>query len=559
MKNLIRLPISQIRHNKSEVLMIRLNKTIIYENMGCLEYTVDSYNNSFGSYGMPKVYSDTDNYEQINYRMVELILHDGTITTDMNTPCYQIEKVKLWFKPSTYRISFDGSESHKYVVKTIENCDTSYLQNMRLMFYYCKDLTTVNTKDWDTSNVISMYQMFAYCESLTSLNLSNWNVENLTSTSFMFYDCYYLTTIGDISNWNTKNLDATQWMFHDCGSLTSLNLSNWNTEKLTNTTNMFEGCANLTSLNLSNWKLSSDVVVSYMFDGCTKLQTVRLDYCDNITISKIIEELPERTGTSNIIHCKQSQAQDLEPPSGWSFSFIEESEEPDISPVEPEEPEETEEPTYYIEYTVDNDSTNPLNGGTYEYNYGLPRIYTDSSTYSFDGYLKIEITKTDGTITTDTSITCNNVSKVKLWYPKDTHTIKFYANSTYAPEIKTLKFYDTPALKTGIQMFYNCNKLTSLDMSGWDVGNLTGKNDLLLMLGCPSLTDFEAPKNIHANFDVSGCPNLTTNSLLSIINNLATVDSTVGYTLTLGAENGAKLNSSDINTAESKGWVVYYS
>lgn len=104
-------------------------------------------------------------------------------------------------------------------------------------------------------------------------------------------------------------------------------------------------------------------------------------------------------------------------------------------------------------------------------------------------------------------------------------------------------------------MFYNCTSLTTLDMSGIDLINATASSSLgSAFAGCKALTDFVAPKNISQSISFSECTNLTHTSLMSIINNLATVSSK--KTLTLGSTNKAKLTSDEIAIATAKNWTV---
>jgi surface protein len=100
--------------------------------------------------------------------------------------------------------------------------------------------------------------------------------------------------------------------------------------------------------------------------------------------------------------------------------------------------------------------------------------------------------------------------------------------------------------------FSGCKKLASLDLSNWDVSKVTSVSSAFY--NCTELTDFKAPKNINATFDFSKCPNLTHDSLMSIINNLTTRTST--KKLTLGATNLAKLTNEEKAIATNKGWTL---
>ena len=68
------------------------------------------------------------------------------------------------------------------------------------------------------------------------------------------------------------------------------------------------------------------------------------------------------------------------------------------------------------------------------------------------------------------------------------------------------------------------------------------------------LTNVTFGKNLSVSISFSFCKKLTHDSLMSIINNLATV--TTPQTLTIGATNIAKLSSDEIAIAVNKGWTV---
>jgi surface protein len=116
--------------------------------------------------------------------------------------------------------------------------------------------------------------------------------------------------------------------------------------------------------------------------------------------------------------------------------------------------------------------------------------------------------------------------------------------------------FDTSNVTSMSTMFQNCKSLTTLDLSNWDVSKCTGSSSLgnYIFAKCGGLTNFKSFKNISANISFSSCTELTHDSLMSIINNLATVTST--KTLTLGATNLAKLTADEVAIATNKGWTV---
>ena len=101
-----------------------------------------------------------------------------------------------------------------------------------------------------------------------------------------------------------------------------------------------------------------------------------------------------------------------------------------------------------------------------------------------------------------------------------------------------------------LSMFYNCNNLTSLDVSNFNTSNVTTMSGFIV--NASVLQNFISCA-IPVSFGANGTA-LTHDSLMSIINNLATV--TTIQTLTLGKTNLAKLSSEEKAIATNKGWTL---
>ena len=114
-----------------------------------------------------------------------------------------------------------------------------------------------------------------------------------------------------------------------------------------------------------------------------------------------------------------------------------------------------------------------------------------------------------------------------------------------------LSGFDTSNVTTMMAMFSLCKNLTSLNMNNCDVSNVT--NTINILNGCSSLVNFQAPMNISVDFDVQSCIALSHDSLMSIINNLATV---TGKKLILRSTNLAKLTDEEKAIATNKGWIL---
>ena len=136
--------------------------------------------------------------------------------------------------------------------------------------------------------------------------------------------------------------------------------------------------------------------------------------------------------------------------------------------------------------------------------------------------------------------------------------------------------WDTSNVTTTSYMFFNCSLLTQLDVSNWDTSNVITMDGMFR--NCSSLTQLDVSNfntskvtnmtnfianttalqnfiscTIPVSFGASGTA-LTHDSLMSIINNLATVTTT--QTLTLGSTNLAKLTDIEKAIATNKGWTL---
>ena len=225
-------------------------------------------------------------------------------------------------------IRFNGQgASYTDTCTEVVKINTSNMTSMQNMFNYCSNLTSLDLSSFDTSNVTSMERMFNNCSQLTELNLSNFDTSNVTTMDTMFYNCTSLTEV-DVSNFDTSNVAYLKNMFENCGSLTSLNLSSFETRKIIYISSMFKGCSSLQELDIRNFTVAKggDYAIR-MFEGCESLHTLRLDNCNNTTISNIITSTLFPTnaidGVTRKIYCKEENAAGLIPPTNWVFEFVE--------------------------------------------------------------------------------------------------------------------------------------------------------------------------------------------------------------------------------------------
>lgn len=100
-------------------------------------------------------------------------------------------------------------------------------------------------------------------------------------------------------------------------------------------------------------------------------------------------------------------------------------------------------------------------------------------------------------------------------------------------------------------MFNSCYSLTSVPLIDTNRTEFMGG----MFNHCRSLTNIGGFTGLKVNLGLTGCPLLTTDSVMNIINNAADMTSEP-KTLTLHKDVFAKLSQEQIATATAKGWNI---
>ena len=125
--------------------------------------------------------------------------------------------------------------------------------------------------------------------------------------------------------------------------------------------------------------------------------------------------------------------------------------------------------------------------------------------------------------------------------------------------LTTIPQLDTSRMQHIYGMFMECSGLKSLPLL--DFSNVGDTYELFDIPSSsnetpyPNLTDLGGFKNLKVSLNLSGMPNLTVQSLMNVINNLANRLS-IFPTLTLGTTNLNKLTDEQKAVATNKGWVL---
>lgn len=144
--------------------------------------------------------------------------------------------------------------------------------NLSNMFRDCIKLSALTLKDFDASNADDLSYMFCSCISLTAPDFSTFRTANVKKMNHMFYGCSNLSSL-DLSGFRTANATDMFGMF--CGTgITSLDLSSFDTRKVTDMTRMFMSCDKLEVLDISSFRTPALVSASDMFSGCKAIKAL---------------------------------------------------------------------------------------------------------------------------------------------------------------------------------------------------------------------------------------------------------------------------------------------
>jgi surface protein len=138
--------------------------------------------------------------------------------------------------------------------------DLSTMNTLRLMFFSCDNLTTINNvNSWNVSTITDMSWMFFRTPFNQSLN--SWNVSNVTNMEQMFLGATNFN--GNISSWNVGSVTSMRNMFSGASSFNQ-NISSWDVSNVTNMGGMFAS-ATAFNQNIGSWDVSSVTYMSSMF------------------------------------------------------------------------------------------------------------------------------------------------------------------------------------------------------------------------------------------------------------------------------------------------------
>ena len=379
----------------------------------------------------------------------------------------------------------------------LSGLDTGNVTDMSTMFYACDSLTDVDLSGLDTGNVTSMAGMFKWCRSLGEVNLKGLDTGNVTDMSEMFQNCHSLINMdlscldmssvtnmrnmfacrndGDedhkltsvnLSGLKTENETDMSDMFYYCSNLTSVKLDGFDTRNVTDMGGMFYGCSKLTSINVSGFDTGNVTDMSNMFFGCSSLESVDVSGFDTKNVTNM---------TGMFSGCSSLESVDVSDFDtrnvtgiGGMFSDCSSLESVDVSGF---------------------DTKNVTN---------MTGMFSGCSNLT-----SVDVSGFDTRNVTDMGTmfyNCSNLTSVDV-SGFDTGNVEasmygMFFNCRSLTNVDVSHFNTEKVWIMG-EMFKGCRSLTSLDLSSFDAGNLSSSFEHKDMLsGCDSLTQLYTPRNL---------------------------------------------------------------
>lgn len=427
-------------------------------------------------------------------------------------------------------------------VGNISNWKTDLLANVGSLFSGCVNIPSMDLTNWNMENVTDMNSLFYDCNKITTIKLGKWNTSKVTNMSFIFSNCNSLITLEGIEHWDTSAVNTMASMFSNCVNIHELKITNFVTNNVTSMNNMFYGCKMISELNLSGFNTSNVTDLGGMFYNCNNLLNLNISNWDTKKVTNMnsifygCNSLPSldlsHFNTQNLLSmyrlfygCNTMTELIL---TGWTTSKV-------------------------------NNMSGLFSGCTNLINLDVSGFNTSNVTdmsnmfYGCNKLLSLDLSKFNTVNVTSMSNMFNGCGSLEELNIDHFSTNKVTTMTNMFNGCKCdIKFTNksNDKLKTVFAMF-NVYYGSSIDLSNFSLNSSTNNENFVTIAN--NLVDFKAPINIKSDIKITAT-GLSVESLLSIINNLATV--TTNKTLEIGSTNLAKLTDEQIAIAVAKNWTV---
>ena len=462
-------------------------------------------------------------------------------TYDMNTGSYG----PAWYTDGTNanvtRVVFNSSFADARPTTTY-----CWFSDMKLL----QSITGINYLN--TDQVTTMSYMFDFCTQLTSLDLSSFNTANVTNMTNMFAACISLTSL-DVSNFNTSNVTNMFGMFMSCQNLTSLDLSSFNTAKVTDMESMFSYCYNLRTIYVgSAWSTAGVPLSDVMFLQSSMLVGGRGTTYDANHVDASYAHIDGGTSNPGYFTASPNEAEAYAcyTPSNTTLTFYYDK----LRSTRPGTTYDLNTGTNYPEWENDGSNANvttvvfdptfadvrPTTTATWFY--GMQNLQTITG---ISNLKTSEVTNMYGMFYNCSKLTSLNLSSFNT--AKVTNMSNMFYNCSQLTSLNVSSF-NTAKVTNMAGMFRSCSSLTSLNVSNFNTANVL--NMSYMFYGCSGLTNlnlsnFNTAKVLSMSYMFYNCNGLSSLS----VSNFSTASVTTMQSMFANCRALTSLNVSSFNTA----------
>ena len=295
-----------------------------------------------------------------------------------------------------------------------------------------------------------------------------------TSCYSWFRECHNLTHIEGMENLNTEMVTTMEGMFYECNPLTSLDVTNFNTANVTNMSSMFQSCSFRSSLDLTSFNTANVTDMSSMFEHCRLLKSIFVS--DKFVTNQITN------GDNMFNDCTNLRG--------------------------------------YNDSKIDHNYANCSQPGYFDpgFEYAMFDNATETLTFSYKGFKPVTYyVLFEGRAKPAWSSLVDKIKKVVFdasfanARPKSCYW--WFGECLNLTRIEGMENLNTEMVTTMEGMFYQCEALTSLDVTNFNTAKVTDMS--LMFSSCTKLSSLnlynfntENVKNMLAMF--SSCKNLAT-------------------------------------------------
>ena len=320
----------------------------------------------------------------------------------------------------------------------------------------------------------SCYSWFRECHNLTHIEgMENLNTEMVTTMEGMFYECNPLTSL-DVTNFNTANVTNMSSMFQSCSIRSSLDLTSFNTANVTDMSSMFK-YSDITSLDLTSFNTANVTDMSSMFEHCRLLKSIFVS--DKFVTNQITN------GDNMFNDCTNLRG--------------------------------------YNDSKIDHNYANCSQPGYFDpgFEYAMFDNATETLTFSYKGFKPVTYyVLFEGRAKPAWSSLVDKIKKVVFdasfanARPKSCYW--WFGECLNLTRIEGMENLNTEMVTTMEGMFYQCEALTSLDVTNFNTAKVTDMS--LMFSSCIKLSSL----NLY-NFNTENVTNML--AMFSSCKNLATI------------------------------------